>query len=280
MARFHRVLITGATSGIGQAFARELAGQADLLLTGRNAQRLNDVREELARPGREIETVAADLTREADIIALAERADGFGIDLLINNAGIGHLGPVFSRAPVDARDTVVVNVLAPVILTTRLVPGMLSRARLARRRCGVINLASTAAFAPVPFFATYAATKAFDLSWTEALADELRGEPVDILALCPGATRTEFGGRAGFQGGDLPGATDPAIVARAGLQALGRCTVKVTGLVDQVAFGPLVPPRRLVTGAVGAAMRLVDRVNRSRSPSAQAAGKHGSDPSS
>ena len=94
-------------------------------------------------------------------------------------------------------------------------------------------------------------------SFAEALAEELRREPVDVLALCPGATRSAFGARAGYRSGDLPGSADPQDVAAHGLAALGRQSVFVAGLLNQAALGPVVLPRRLVTGAVGLAMRLV-----------------------
>jgi short-subunit dehydrogenase len=106
-------------------------------------------------------------------------------------------------------------------------------------------------------FATYAASKAFDLQFTEALAEELRDEPIDVVALCPGATRTEFGPRAGWQGRGMPGAADPRDVAADALAALGRQTVCVPGRLSEAALSPVVMPRRLLTGALGLAMRFV-----------------------
>ena len=150
-----------------------------------------------------------------------------------------------------------VNVVAVVVLTRRLLPGMLERAYGAGRRAGLIIVSSSAAFAPVPFFASYAATKTFDLHFAEALGEELRGVPVDVLALCPGATRGVGDARDGFDFGRVPGAADPARVAREGLAALGRDRVRLTGRVDQAALGPMVLPRRLVAAAVGTAMRFL-----------------------
>lgn len=255
---YRRALVTGATSGIGKAFAIELPGETDLLLTGRNADRLAALAGELARPGRRVETMVADLSDEAQVRDVAAWGDSEQIDLLINNAGLGGLGGIFDHSLDTERDTVAVNVTAVLILTRSLGPGMLARARHTGRRSGIIILSSTSAFSAVPYFATYAASKAFDLSFAEGLAEELRGEPVDILALCPGATRTAFGERAGFGAGGIPGATDPRQVAREGLQALGRQTVKVTGTIDQATLGPLLIPRRTVTGLVGVAMRIVN----------------------
>jgi short-subunit dehydrogenase len=255
MAHYARALITGASSGIGEAFAAELAGTTDLLLTGRNEEQLNTVRDGVSRPGRTVATAIADLSQAGALDALIAQADAFAIDLLINNAGLGHVGRFLDSPAEIERQTTLVNVTAVTALTRGLLPGMLERARAAQRRCGLIIVASTAAFAPVPFFATYAATKAFDLSFAEALADELRGEPIDIVALCPGATRTRFGARAGFDLGNVPGAADPRTVARDGLRALGRQTVAVSGLLNQATLGPAIAPRRIATGAIGLAMR-------------------------
>jgi hypothetical protein len=257
MRSYRRALITGASSGIGAAFALELPANTDLLLTGRDEERLAQTAERVTRQGRTVETHKADLTDAGERDNLIEHAEAFGIDLLINNAGVGRLGRFLDNSVELERQTVLLNVVAVVDLTRRLLPGMLQRARAARRHAGIIVVSSTAAFAPVPFFATYAASKAFDLQFTEALAEELRGEPVDVLALCPGATRTTFGRTAGFQSGEVPGASEPRHVAAEGLAALGRDTVRVAGLLNQAAFAPVVLPRRLITGAVGVAMRFV-----------------------
>ena len=200
MRNYRRALVTGATSGIGAAFAEELPVRTDLLLTGRDLQRLSQAAERLARPGRTIETHSADLTDVGARDRLVEHAEAFGVDLLVNNAGIGRLGRFLDNPADVERKTVLLNVVAVVDLTRRLLPGMLERARAGRRRAGLIVVSSTTAFAPVPFFATYAASKAFALQFTEALAEELCGEPIDVLALCPGATRTAFGRHAGSSG--------------------------------------------------------------------------------
>ncbi|MCU0838792.1 MAG: SDR family NAD(P)-dependent oxidoreductase [Rhodospirillales bacterium] len=257
MRDFSRALITGATSGIGEAFARELPDDTQLLLTGRNEGRLMALRDELAIGGRAVETVVADLADEGDRASLIARAADFAPDLLINNAGAGKLGRFLENDPDGERETVMVNVVAVVVLTRSLLPAMMQRAEAGGRRCGVIIVSSAAAFTPVPMFATYAASKTFDLHFAEALAEEMRDSPVDILALCPGATRTAFGERAGYDLGNLPGASDPRAVARGALAAVGRETVHVSGLLKQAAFAPIVKPRRIVTGAIGFAMRML-----------------------
>jgi NAD(P)-dependent dehydrogenase (short-subunit alcohol dehydrogenase family) len=122
-----------------------------------------------------------------------------GIDLVINNAGRGKLGRLLDHGLEEAGSTVELNVVTPLVLTRAFLPDMLARARAEGRRAGLIIVSSTAAFAPLPYFATYAASKAFDHVLAERLAEELSGEPVDVLALCPGATRTEFRRRAGLR---------------------------------------------------------------------------------
>src|SRR5512132_2101375 len=219
--------------------------------------RRSQAAERLARPGRTIETHSADLTDVGARDRLVQHAEAFGVDLLINNAGTGRLGRFLDNPADVERETVLLNVVAVVDLTRRLLPGMLERARAGRRRAGLIVVSSTAAFAPVPFFATYAASKTFALQFTEALAEELCGEPIDVLVLCPGATRTAFGRHAGHRPGDISAGGEPRDVAAEGLAALGRDTVRVVGRLNQAALGPVVLPRRLVTGAIGLAMRFV-----------------------
>lgn len=256
MRHYRRALVTGATSGIGAGFASELPGDTLLLLTGRDETRLDAQAQELARPDRPVATIAADLTQAAAIERLVAAAEDFEIDLLINNAGSGRLGAVIDNAVEDELATVQLNVVAVVALTRRLLPGMIERAARAGRRAGLIIVSSTAAFAPVPYFATYAASKSFDLHFAEALAEELRGQPVDVLALCPGATQTAFGPRAGYRSARFPGAADPRNVARGALSALGYQTVHVAGSLSQAALAPVVLPRRVATGLIGRAMRL------------------------
>ena len=247
-------LVTGASSGIGEAFAEALPPDTSLLLAGRDHDRLTIVAERLARPGREVATVAADLTSNAGRAMVIERAERLGIDLLISNAGVGRFGRLLDHRAEEERETVELNVVATVVLTHALLPGMLARARAAGERAGMILVASSTAFTPVPYLATYAASKAFDLSFGEALAEELRGEPIDLLTLCPGATRTRFAERAGYAGGQFPGAASPARVAREGLGALGRQTVHIVG-ASGLALAPVALARYAVTGGLGAALR-------------------------
>lgn len=253
----HRhALITGASSGIGAAFARALPKSTALLLTGRDRGKLAQLASDLALSSRPVRTVAADLStaegRQAVIAAAAEQP----IDLLINNAGLGWLGPVVENPPEREAEIVQVNIAAPVEITRALLPGMIRRARERGERCGAVFVASAAAFMPIPLFATYAASKAFLLHYAEALAEELAQDPVDVLALCPGATETRFFERAHVAPGGVPASHDAARVAREGLQALGRRVVHVVGPGNYLATAAArFLPRRFVTAAAERAMR-------------------------
>jgi short-subunit dehydrogenase len=252
---FRSALITGASSGIGEAFARGLPRATALLLAGRDRDRLTKLAHELASPGRMVRIVSADLSDDQErggAIAAAESAE---VDLIINNAGIGRLGRVIDNPPERESEMVKVNALAPVEICRALIPGMLRRAEAKKMRAAVINVSSAAAFGPMPFFATYAASKAFLLHYTEALAEELSDRPIDVLALCPGATKTRFFERAGIE---HLGFTmhEPDRVVREGLQALGHRTVHIVGPGNYLATAAMrFLPRRIVTAAVESVTR-------------------------
>jgi short-subunit dehydrogenase len=183
-----RALITGASSGIGVAFARSLKARgARLVLVARRRERLEALASELGEEPASV--LAADLSEVdavRDVAAEVARR-GFEIDLLINNAGVGHTAR-FHEQPLDRIASMLdVNVRALVGMTRAFVPAMVSRGR----GC-VLNVASNAAFQPVPFLTVYAATKSFVLSFSEGLATELEGTGVTVQALCPGLTKTEF----------------------------------------------------------------------------------------
>ena len=255
-------LVTGASSGIGAAFARALPAETSLLLTARNAEALTQEQHALSRPGRTVEVLSADLTTEEGRQALIAKAEALGIDLLINNAGVGPFGAVAANAPEDERATVELNVTATVVLTRALLPGMIDRAAAASRRAGLLLVSSTTAFQPVPYLATYSASKSFILSYGESLAVELRRRPIDVLVLCPGATRTRFGARSGFQVSTLPGAADADDVAREGLSALGRRTVHVCGVGKRTVLAPFLWSRHTAAGGLGAVLSAFDRGGR------------------
>jgi len=247
-------LVTGATGGIGRAIARALPAETDLLLSGRDAAALAELSSELAGDGRRVATVTADLASDDGVAAVIEAADAFAIDLLVNNAGLGRYGRHLANPAEAEAATVRVNAEGLTRLCRGLLPGMLGRARHQSGRAGLVNLASTAGFGPVPRLAVYAASKAFVISYTEALQAELARQPVDILLACPGAVATSFGARAGFEGGRLPGAIAPETAASRILQALGRQPVVFTDCLSTTGFGPITALRGL--GARGLAAGL------------------------
>ncbi|HEV8391487.1 MAG TPA: SDR family NAD(P)-dependent oxidoreductase [Dongiaceae bacterium] len=256
-------LITGASSGIGEAFARALPRTTSLLLTGRDRTRLAHLAAELANADRTVRSIAADLATAEGRQAVIGFAEGQPVDLLINNAGTACLGPVADNPPEREAEMAQLNMAAPVEITRALLPGMLKRTAIdagidagGGRRGGLVFVASAAAFMPVPLFATYAASKAFLLHYAEALAAELSDTPVDVLALCPGATRTRFFERANIGRANLPQMHEPDRVAREGLQALGHRVVHVVGPGNYLATAAArFLPRRLIAAAAERAMR-------------------------
>src|SRR5499426_4034498 len=195
-------LVTGASSGIGEAFARRLARDGyDLVLVARSADALAALASELGRErGAAVECLAADLTDAADLRRVEARVRSVpAFDLVVNNAGVGSAG-AFAELDVDGEEKqILLNVVALTRLTHAAVASMLPRDRGA-----VINVSSLAGMGPYPFTATYGATKAFVNSLTEAIAEELRGSNVHVQALCPGFTRTRFQERAGVDPGTVP----------------------------------------------------------------------------
>ncbi|SNS20320.1 hypothetical protein SAMN05216276_1005246 [Streptosporangium subroseum] len=191
-------LITGATAGIGAAFARHLAADGfSLVLVARDGERLSAVAEELRlRYGVSSEVLPADLSADEGLEAVEERLRR-GVDLLVNNAGFGH-GDASSEVSVDEeRRMLKVHCEAVLRLTLAALPGMRKRGRGA-----VINVASVAAFFPQ---GTYSASKAWVVSFSESMAAELAGSRVRVMALCPGFVRTEFHDRASIDMSGLPG---------------------------------------------------------------------------
>lgn len=223
---YRSALITGSSSGIGAAFARQLPRDTHLVLTGRNASRLEQVSLELSSPGRQVDAVVADLATAEGRAAVTAAAERAAVDLLVCNAGLATAGDFGTTSLSTERETIAVNVGATVELLYALMPSMLARATAGNRRAAIIIVSSTAAFGARPGLATYAASKAFQLRLAEALAAELKQQPIDILALCPTRTKTEFFARAGLPPAG-PRAISPETVAREGLRALGRTPVHV-----------------------------------------------------
>jgi short-subunit dehydrogenase len=240
-------LVTGATSGIGAAFARRLAGDGyDLVLVARDQARLDATAADLtARHGVRVEVIAADLADPERRRAVVDRLRAEpAVDLLVNNAGIG-TGGDFWEAPYElVRAQLELNVTAVMELTHAALPGM-----LARRSGGVINVASVAALLPGRG-STYSAGKAWVVSFTEGLSAGLAGRGVRLLALCPGFVRTEFHRRAGI---DMSSTSDGMYtgvdaVVDAGLRGLAADKVLVVpgGRYRAIVLFARLAPRRLV----------------------------------
>jgi short-subunit dehydrogenase len=249
-------LITGASAGIGRILARQLAARgAHLVLTARREDRLKALAAELrAAHGISLEVFAADLAQPAtpDAIFAFTQAKNISVDLLVNNAGFGAYGQ-FDEIPLRRQlDMVQVNIAAVVHLTHLYLPGMISR-----RRGDVLILASTAAFQGVPYIATYAATKSFDLYFAEALAEEVRPHGIHVTALCPGATATEFQEVAEQPDYAFRSPASPEKVVRDGLDALARGkSLVISGARNNLMMqSQRLAPRRLVTSMAGRIMR-------------------------
>ncbi len=251
-------LVTGASSGIGEAVARRLAREgARLALVARGEAALGRLAADLG-PGTAV--LAQDLARPGAAQALAARVvdAGLEVDILVNNAGYGLAGPFAALDADEQEEMIALNCAALTGLTRRLLPGM-----LARRRGGVLHVASTAAFAPAPTLAVYAATKAYVLRLSQALHAELRGTGVHCTCLCPGPVPTGFGARAGMHegffrtGGLLRATTSPERVAREGLSALARNRrqVVVGALNKAQAFGTRLAPTALTLRVAEAVLR-------------------------
>jgi len=217
------VLVTGASSGIGRELARQFAAHgARLILVARRVERLQQLGAELkSNHGAESWIIPCDLADAEATQALLDhlRAAGDQIDILVNNAGFGQLGRFDETDPERLYDMVAVNVAAVTRLTRSLLPGM-----IARRRGGVLNVASTAAFQPGPNMAVYYASKAYVLLLSEAIYEECSGTGVKVSCLCPGPVDTEFGEDSGMEKSLLfklgPWPADK--VARAGIRGLRR----------------------------------------------------------
>lgn len=250
-------LVTGASAGIGAAFARELAARgADLILVARREQRLKELATELERlHGVVAHVVTADLSSEnaATDVRAATDALGLRVDVLVNNAGFGAYGRYESIDPIRDHEQAMVLVMAVVDLTHAYLPDMVGRGDGA-----IINVASGASFQPMPYQAVYAAAKAFQLSLSDALWAENRTRGVHVVACCPAATDTEFFDVIGNDEQVRFGAKrPPQDVVRATLRALdqGRSSVSIGLRWKLMAQLPRLLPRAIMANMVGSMTR-------------------------
>lgn len=243
-------LVTGASAGLGVEFARQLSKQGRrLVLAARRKERLDELAKELGNA----RTVAIDLSeRDAAARLMADlETHGETVDLLVNNAGFGLIGPFAELEPDRLRQMVDLNVSTLTDLCRAVAPAMIERSSGA-----ILNVASTAAFQPGPKMAVYFATKAYVLSLTEALHEELAPRGIHVTCLCPGPTRTEFGDVAGFGGNGLfdKVAMNSAEVVEAGLTGLDKNkAVVIPGVVNKLtANSGRFAPRFVVRKIAGA----------------------------
>jgi len=249
-----RALVTGASAGIGEAFARQLAKDGyDLVLVARRRDRLETLAKELGSAhGVSCEVISADLAKNDEVAGIEERLRAGDIDLLVNNAGFGTFGE-FATLPIDRELAEIdLNVRALFRLTHAALGPMIER-----RRGGIINVASAAAFQPIPYNATYAATKAFVLHFSEALHEEAKGHGVTVTCLCPGPVKTEFQEVAGINESFMPSfAWEPVdSVVEAALSALraGRAIV-TPGLANMMTTASSRMAPRFLVRRMAAAM--------------------------
>jgi short-subunit dehydrogenase len=244
------VLITGASGGIGYELAKLFArDHHNLLLVARSAEKLTQVAAELSHFGVTVKTIPLDLAAPPAPTFLFDQLqrENIPVDILINNAGFGAFGEFAAMPEQEILGQIQLNVTALTHLTRLFLAPMLTR-----RRGRIMNVASTAAFQPGPLMAVYYATKAYVLSFSEALANELRGSGVTVTCFCPGATNTGFAKRAGNEGSRLfkqIGGMNAETVARDGYRGLMKGkTVVISGthnwlVAESVRFAP----RKMVT---------------------------------
>jgi len=246
-------IVTGASSGIGTAIARELARRGyGVSLVARSENKLELIAAELRDFGVRVEVLPTDLSDRAARAKLLTQVEDLGLTpvILVNNAGLSTLGPVAGSDPDTEMAMIELDVMAVADLCSRFLPGMVERGAGA-----VLNVASTAAFQPLPGQAGYGACKAFVVSYTHSLRGELRNTGVTASVLCPGPVQTGFGEKAGFTKEEAEGALPafmwetPETVARVAVDALAKGrSVAIPGVANQAgaAFGYLTPRRILV----------------------------------
>ncbi|MGR6129067.1 SDR family NAD(P)-dependent oxidoreductase [Paenibacillus sp. SER-28] len=256
------VLITGASGGIGKELADRFAKDGyDLVLVARSEDKLVDLAGEYRKKYRVQTTyIAKDvaLPGVAEEIYRELKEKGITVDFLVNNAGFGLYGEFLETQLEQEMNMIDINIKALTVMTKVFLPDMVKR-----QQGGVLNVASLVAFFPGPLMAVYYATKAYVLSFTEALENELRGTGVTVSALCPGATATGFVDRAGLATSKLirSGVMEVGQVADIGYREFlrGKTLIITGGRNKFMAFLPRLLPRKLMTNAVRSAQAKVER---------------------
>jgi short-subunit dehydrogenase len=244
-------MVTGASSGIGEAYAERLAReQWDLAVVARRRERLEELAGRLTiEHGVAVRVIEADLSDVSQLTALAAEAAELELELLVNNAGLAHYMPFAELPPEAAQALVELNVLTPVLMSRSVLPGMVERGV-----GGIVNVASLLAFSgdwegpQLPRRAVYAASKSFLVTFTQLLASELRETGVRVQVVCPGVVRSEFHSRQGMDLSAVP-RMEPEAVVQASLLDLERGTVVcIPGASDEAALGAIVDAQRELQG--------------------------------
>lgn len=250
-------LVTGASSGIGMEFARQLAERSvNLVLVARREDRLNTLAGELGNKyAVDVKVVAADLAKDDFMDRVRNATSGLEIGLLVNNAGLTTTGPVVDNRLEDEIHLLNVNCRAPLMLAHEF-----GRQMCDRKRGGMIFLSSVVAFAAVPDWTNYAASKSYDLMLAEGLAVEMKKHGVDVMALCPGFTRTEFAEFARIN--DLM-SMDVEPVVKYALRKLGKTRIAVPGIINKFnSLSTRLSPRFINTWLFGMVTRPTQQLNR------------------
>lgn len=249
-----KVLITGASNGLGKALALAMAEtqQFNFYICGRNADDLFNLKSQILKlsPTSEVDTLVGDLLNPETLSRLEQSASG--VDIFVNNAAVGVSGSFFLRPWLEQEKSLQLNIM----ITSRLMH-FFGNQMLKRRSGTIINIASLNAFFPTPFFASYSAAKAFLLSLGEAIRGELDGTPIKILTVCPGGMKTHFHLSAGLQNEIIdrfgPWISSPESIARDILQAIDQVDgILIPGRRNRLSFwlSKLVP-RRILIGKMG-----------------------------
>ena len=251
-----RALITGASAGIGQGFAKHLAKRGyDVVLVARRKDRLDQLAADITADGdTTADVLAADLAAEDGVALVEQRLRSGDIDVLVNNAGFGTVGD-FGKLPLEKElEELDVNVRALMRLTHAALSSMLPR-----KRGSIINVASTAAFQAIPHNATYAATKAFVLHFSEAIHEEAKPHGVTVTCVCPGPVKTEFQEVAGMDDVRIPSIAWESVdtVVKTALSAMrGGRAIAVPGTLNMLsAVSTRVVPRFLTRRIAGSIFR-------------------------
>ncbi|QKG83393.1 SDR family oxidoreductase [Kroppenstedtia pulmonis] len=243
-------LITGASSGIGEAFALQLSRQGyHIILVARRHGRLVQVKKQIESHGGSAQILLADLTEPASLQKVIHYVRKHPVDLLVNNAGIGLYGTTSQTDPEQEEKMIHLNISALVALTRAALPPMLEKGA-----GGIINLGSTSSFFPTPYMTAYGATKAFVLHYSEGLARELKESGVTVTALCPGSTQSEFAAKTGIR---QPVTMTPEAVVKQALSSFHRKRpVAVTGFFNRlVTLLPRFLTRQGMTRVIARAFR-------------------------